>query len=91
MPIEVKTYKEYLAGEAEASRANVSDHCFVAGCTNPPPYYQVGDARFWCGMCEEHAGMRKKYLDYVRTKLMQCGVRFKINKEAASGNSERAD
>ena len=33
----------------------------------------------------------KKYLDYVRTKLMQCGVRFKINKEAASGNSERAD
>ena len=91
MPIEVKTYKEYLADEAEASRANVGDHCFVAGCTNPPPYYQVGDARFWCGMCEDHAGMRKKYLDYVRTKLMQCGVRFKINKEASSGNSERAD
>ena len=91
MPIEVKTYKEYLADEAEASRENVGDHCFVAGCTNPPTYYQVGNERFWCGMCKDHAGMRKKYLDYVRTKLMQCGVRFKINKEASSGNPERAD
>ena len=91
MPIEIKTYKEYLDDEAELSRESVGDHCFVAGCTNPLPYYQVGDARFWCGMCEEHAGMRKKYLDYVRTKLMQCGVRFKINKEALSGNSKRAD
>ena len=48
MPIEVKTYKEYLADEAEASRENVGDHCFVAGCTNPPTYYQVGNERFWC-------------------------------------------
>ena len=57
MPIEVKTYKEYLADEDESSRENVGDHFF----------------------------------DYVRKKLMQCGVRFKINKEAESGNSERAD
>ena len=74
MPIEVKTYKEYLADEAEASKEYVGDHCFAAGCTNPPPYYKVGDARYWC---EEHAGMRERYLDYVRTRLLQCGVRCK--------------
>lgn len=77
MPIEVKTYKEYLADEAEASKRHVGDHCFVAGCTNPPPYYEVGDVRYWCGMCEEHAEMRERYLGYIRNKLLQCGVRCK--------------
>lgn len=77
MPIEFKTYKEYLADEAKASEEYVGDHCFVSGCTNPPPYYKVGDVRFWCGVCEEHAGMREQYLDYIRTKLLQCGVRLK--------------
>ena len=77
MPIEVKTYKEYLQEEAEASKGSVSDHCFVAGCTNPPPYYRTGDARYWCGMCEEHAEMRESYLRYIRNKLLQCGVRCK--------------
>jgi hypothetical protein len=43
MPIEVKTYKEYLADEAEASKEYAGSHCFVAGCTNPPPYYKYGD------------------------------------------------
>lgn len=75
MPIEVKTYKEYLADEVEASKEYVGDHCFVAGCTNPPPYYKVGDVRFWCGMCEEHAEMRERYLNYIRNKLLQCGVK----------------
>ena len=75
MPIEVKTYKEFLAAAAEASKDNVRDSCFVVGCTNPPPYYQVGDVRFLCGMCEEHADMRKRYLDYVRERLLKCGVR----------------
>lgn len=77
MPIEVKTYKEYLADEAEESKEYAGSHCFVAGCTNPPPYYKYGDARFWCGMCEEHARMRERYLDYVRDRLLQCGVRCK--------------
>ena len=77
MPIEFKTYKEYLADEAEASKEYVCNHCFVAGCTNPSPYYKDGDVRFWCGMCEEHARMRERYLDYIRDRLLQCGVRCK--------------
>lgn len=81
MPIELKTYKEYLADEAEASKNDVGGRCFVAGCTNPPPYYQVGDVRFWCGMCEEHAGMRDRYLDYVRERLLKCGVRTRQQPE----------
>lgn len=75
MPIEFKTYKEYLDDEAKASEGKVGDRCFIAGCTNPPPYYKYGDARFWCGMCEEHAEMREKYLSYIRNRLLQCGVR----------------
>ena len=51
MPIEFKTYKEYLADEAEASKEYVGDHCFIAGCTNPPPYYKDGDARSCCDEC----------------------------------------
>lgn len=74
MSITIKTYPEYLASMAKASKEYVGDHCFVAGCTNPPPYYRAGDARFWCGMCEEHAEMRKSYLSYIRTKLQQCGL-----------------
>lgn len=77
MPIEVKTYPEYLADEAAVSQEHVGDHCFIAGCNNPGPYYQVGDERFWCGMCEEHAEMRDKYLRYMQGKLRQCGLQLR--------------
>lgn len=39
----------------------VGDTCFVAGC-NKPAEYEAGDARYYCGMCEEHANIRCSYV-----------------------------
>lgn len=77
MPIEIKRYKEWLADQAEQSResGHLGDHCFVAGCDNPGPYYVVGDERFWCGMCETHAGMTDNYREYVKNCLSKLGFR----------------
>lgn len=80
MSIEIKTYKEYLADEAKASKNNVGNCCFVAGCTNPPPYYQVGDARFWCGMCEIHAEMKQRYISYVESCFDKLKMQNDIDK-----------
>ena len=38
--------------------------CYVGGC-NEPGLYEGGDARFWCGMCEEHASLRSRYRLYL--------------------------
>lgn len=67
--VTIDSYEKFLADEAKASESVAGKCCFVAGCTNPPPYYRVGDARYWCGMCEEHANMRDRYRNYVQTKL----------------------
>ena len=67
--VSIESYAKFLDNEAKASTEYAGATCFVAGCTNPPPYYKVGDARYWCGMCEEHAGMRDRYRNYVQSKL----------------------
>ena len=67
--VNVKSYEKFLHDEAKASTEYAGATCFVAGCTNPPPYYKVGDARYWCGMCEEHANMQDRYRNYIKSKL----------------------
>lgn len=67
--VTVESYEKFLDNETKASTEYAGATCFVAGCTNPPPYYKVGDARYWCGMCEEHANMRDRYRNYIQSKL----------------------
>jgi hypothetical protein len=31
-----------------------------------PAYYEGGDARFYCAMCEEHVGMKHEYRSYLK-------------------------
>lgn len=50
-------YKEFLKLNA---KYDGNSKCFVYDCTKPA-LYEGGDARFYCGMCEEHAGMLSKY------------------------------
>lgn len=69
MPIEFKTYKEYLADEAEASKEHVGDHRFVAGCTNPPPYYKVGDVRGACQDARKVPGLHTRQAAAVRSEV----------------------
>ena len=74
-PFEIKTYQEYRDEHKDPKYADGKDECFVGGCKQPA-YYEGGDARYWCGMCEEHAGIRYRYVfgliygeDSIRRKI----------------------
>lgn len=55
------TYDEYKTEwpKMEGSK------CFVHWCKNKA-IYKVGDERYWCGMCEDCAGIRRHYLSDLR-------------------------
>lgn len=52
-------YREYR--DACKKPQYVGETCFVAGCDKPAEY-EGGDARYYCGMCEEHANIRMHYV-----------------------------
>lgn len=74
----VKSYKRFLASEhARGVRQGcLGNKCFVGGCNVKGPLYPVGDDRYWCGMCEKHADMRKSYKNYVASKLDELKQMF---------------
>ena len=55
------TYEQWLETKKEYSG---NQKCFVNGC-DKPAFYEGGDSRYYCGMCEEHAGMKMKYQWYL--------------------------
>lgn len=59
----VPTYEDFLKSRVKYSG---NTKCFVGGC-NKPGLYEGGDARYYCGMCEEHSGMRRSYRMYLRS------------------------
>ena len=59
--VDLATYPEYRESKKDPKYVDGKGKCFVAGC-DKPAYFEGGDARFWCGMCEEHADIR---FDYV--------------------------
>ncbi|WP_405325842.1 hypothetical protein [Fibrobacter sp.] len=71
---DVLTYPEFRETMKD-SHYTGKDTCFVGGC-NQPAYYEGGDARYWCGMCEKHADIRYRYVfglvygeDSIRRKI----------------------
>lgn len=61
--------------------------CFVQGC-NKEAWYEGGDARFYCCMCEEHAGIKESYIDHlkrlrfkIKTRLTWCNIGREKNKK----------
>jgi uncharacterized RmlC-like cupin family protein len=54
-------YEKFLS---ENVKYNGNSKCFVHDCKESA-LYEGGDARFHCGMCEEHAAMRGKYRLYL--------------------------
>lgn len=63
-------YKEWLKTQEKYSSKN---KCFVADC-DKPGLYEMGDARYQCAACEEHAGMQMKYQDYLQSKTREPEV-----------------
>lgn len=58
----LKTYPEYRDSHKKPEYFGCT--CFVGGC-NKPAEYEGGDARYYCGMCEEHANVKRDYLSYL--------------------------
>ena len=57
----VPTYEEFLQ---QSIKYSGDTKCFVFDC-NKKGLYEGGDGRFYCGMCEEHAGLRNSYRTYL--------------------------
>lgn len=55
------SYEEYLKTQI---KYDGKTECFVGTC-HKPGLYEGGDARWWCGMCEEHANMKSRYNRYL--------------------------
>ena len=52
------TYEEFKEMHKEPKYFN--NICFVAGCNNLAEY-EGGDARFYCGVCEQHSRLQERY------------------------------
>ena len=68
MDIKIKSYEEFAN---ERKKYDGTNKCFVMGC-DKPGFYEGGDARFYCGMCEEHARLKEYYisdLKYIEKKV----------------------
>ena len=67
----IKSYKRFLTSEHSRGlrMGCLGKKCFVHDCDVEGPLYPVGDDRYWCGMCEKHADMRKSYRLYLDYKL----------------------
>ena len=72
MKIQIKTYEEFAN---ERKKYDGSYKCFVNWC-DKPAYYEGGDARCYCGMCEEHFGLKEYYISYL--KYLEKKVRIRM-------------
>lgn len=66
----ILTYKEYLD---KHKKYDGKTTCFVQGC-NKPAFYEGGDARFYCCVCEDHADMEQSYLSYLERSFHKIVV-----------------
>ena len=75
MELKIKSYEEFCAEHKKYDGCE----CYIPGC-NQPAYYEGGDARCWCPMCEEHFDMKKWYSLYLLSVKKQILVRMKWDK-----------
>ena len=61
MPEIILNYEDWLKTQ---EKYDGSRSCFVYDCDRPA-LYEGGDARYYCGMCEEHASMEGRYRSYL--------------------------
>ena len=61
MEVVVESYEQYLESRKSYDGTN---KCMVVGCLEPG-YYEGGDYRCYCSMCEKHAGMKDRYMLYL--------------------------
>lgn len=70
----VPTYEEYAKSQV---KYDGNTKCFVFDC-NKPGLYEGGDARFYCGMCEEHSGLRNSYRMHLRGLISDANYMLSV-------------
>lgn len=71
----MKTYKEFREASKDKRYRLGFQKCIV--CGKRKAYWEIGDARYLCAACEEHAHIQEKYKNYV----IECIKKDKSNKE----------
>ena len=70
------TYEEFKEMHKEPKYFN--NICFVAGCNNLAEY-EGGDARFYCGVCEQHSRLQERYNILINAGYYkECSTEEKI-------------
>lgn len=77
MNINIKSYEDFAN---KYKKYDGSMECFVQGC-NKPAYYEGGDVRFYCGMCDELSGVKKKYRIYLENIEKSIRIRMLWDKD----------
>ena len=66
--IRLESYEEFLNRNKVYNDELHKGKCFVLGCTKDG-FYEGGDSRYHCAMCEEHAQMKEKYISELESIL----------------------
>ena len=77
MDLHIETFYEF---SERRKKYDGTDKCFVPSC-NEPAYYEGGDARFYCGMCEKHSRIRETYWRYLECKEFEIQTRMRWDKD----------
>lgn len=78
---QIDSYEEFLN---EHKKYSGHCKCFVIGCVESG-YYEGGDSRFYCGMCEEHANMKNAYRRYLEERKRKIEIRMMWNPDRQLG------
>lgn len=77
MDLYIKTFEEF---SNDHKVYDGSEKCFIGWC-NKPAYYEGGDYRFRCSVCEEHAHLKGRYEEYLRGLRLHILTRMKWDKD----------
>lgn len=81
MDIKIFSYEEFV--KRYEKKYDSSTKCIVQGC-DEPGYYEGGDARCWCPMCEKHVELPGYYLGYLRGLKHSIEIRMIWDKDDLS-------
>ena len=60
------SFEEFKEKEKDTKYVDGTHKCIVCGKT--PAYWEIGDSRYWCPACDEHARLKEGYAFYLKSK-----------------------
>lgn len=81
MDIKILSYEEFV--NQYEKKYDSSTKCVIQGC-DEPGYYEGGDARCWCPMCEKHSHIPGSYFRYLHDLKHRIEIRVLWDKDDSS-------